>query len=64
MKEIQKGSKVLLKSGGPVMTVQDIGDYTMSCGIDNGALCVWFDGNKPMEKIFGIECLELYKNEY
>ena len=64
MSEIIKGDRVMLKSGGPVMTVQNLGDYTMSSGIEKGALCVWFDGNKPMEMVFDIEALEIYQEDY
>lgn len=64
MTGIKRGCKVILKSGGPIMTVQHIGDYTMSAAVENGALCVWFDGSKPMEKVFDIEVLEIYREEY
>lgn len=64
MNEIKKGDRVILKSGGPLMTVQSLGDYSMSVGIEDGALCVWFDGNKPMQKVFDIQALEIYKDEY
>ena len=48
MSEIKKGDRVVLKSGGALMTIQGIGDYSMSNGIEDGALCVWFDGNKTL----------------
>jgi uncharacterized protein YodC (DUF2158 family) len=60
MSDIKKGDKVILKSGGPLMTIQIIGDYSMNHGIDKGALCVWFDGSKPMEKVFDTDTLEIY----
>jgi uncharacterized protein YodC (DUF2158 family) len=63
MSAIKKGDAVMLKSGGPIMTVQSIGDYLLSAGVEHGALCVWFDENKPMEKVFDIDGLEIYKNE-
>ena len=59
MSELKKGDEVMLKSGGPIMTIQNIGSYTMPHGIENGALCVWFDGNKPMEKVFDVATLEV-----
>ncbi len=62
MSGVRKGQKVVLKSGGPVMTVQDVGDYSMDANITTGALCVWFDGNKPMEKVFDVESLEVYND--
>ncbi len=62
MNQIKKGDTVMLKSGGPIMTVQSLGDYSMS-GIEDGALCVWFDGNSPMEKVFDVDGLEMYQDE-
>jgi uncharacterized protein YodC (DUF2158 family) len=46
--EIKKGDRVVLNSGRPLMTVQGVGDYSMGSGIEDGALCVWFDGNKTL----------------
>jgi len=48
MSEIKKGDRVVLKSGGALMTIQGIGDYSTSSSIEDGALCVWFDGNKTL----------------
>lgn len=48
--EIVMGSVVILKSGGPEMTV----DY-----IENGRVdCVWFLENLRYESTFGLETLE------
>jgi len=63
MSNINKGDQVQLKSGGPIMTVQDTGDYSLGSGIENGAICVWFDGNKPEEKVFDVATLEIYRDE-
>ena len=52
MSEINKGDVVQLKSGGPDMTVQAIGDYTLACDIDDGALCAWFDGPELHTEVF------------
>lgn len=60
MNEIKKGELVQLKSGGPVMTVQNVGDYSETDGIDDGARCVWFAGNTPYEKVFDRATLEIY----
>lgn len=57
MSEIQKGDVVQLKSGGPRMTVQNLGDYGFSGGPENGAHCVWFEKNKAEEKVFDVEVL-------
>ncbi len=61
MNDIKKGVQVVLKSGSPIMTVQNIGDYSMSDGIENGAQCVWFNDKQPMEQIFDVEVLEIYE---
>jgi uncharacterized protein YodC (DUF2158 family) len=58
MSEIKKGDRVILKSGGPVMTVQNIGDYSESAGIKDGALCAWFDEKTPKEKVFDLAALQ------
>ena len=62
MSEIKKGDQVQLRSGRPIMTVQELGDYSMSGGAGEGAFCVWFDGNKPMEKVFDRAVLERFQD--
>ncbi|WP_034300072.1 YodC family protein [Herbaspirillum sp. RV1423] len=58
MAEIKKGDVVMLKSGGPSMTVENVGNYGgMAMGPEEGALCNWFDGNKPVSKVFDIAVL-------
>jgi uncharacterized protein YodC (DUF2158 family) len=54
--DIKKGDTVRLKSGGPIMTVKDIGNYGHS-DTDDGVLCVWFDGKNPTEKVFDLATL-------
>jgi uncharacterized protein YodC (DUF2158 family) len=61
MDELKKGDEVRLKSGGPVMTVRTLGNYTMSAGISDGVLCVWFEGNKVQEKVFDRATLVKHK---
>jgi uncharacterized protein YodC (DUF2158 family) len=60
MSDIKKGDLVKLKSGGPVMTVQEIDDYTMK-GSKDDASCVWFDGTEPKEKVFELSTLIRYE---
>ncbi|HBP0315920.1 MULTISPECIES: YodC family protein [Pseudomonas aeruginosa group] len=58
MSDIKIGDVVQLKSGGPAMTVQDIGDYS-SRGIDHGAHCVWFDHkDAPQQGVYAIAALK------
>lgn len=56
------GDVVLLKSGGPLMTVHNIGNYT-SQGLNPGILCVWFDQAKKVEDVFHPDAIEKYENE-
>ena len=50
------GDKVRIKSGGPVMTVENIGDYTL---YNPGAKCVWFDDKKKLQdSVFDVKVLE------
>jgi uncharacterized protein YodC (DUF2158 family) len=58
MSDIAKGSIVSLKSGGPAMTVQEVGSYT-GYGIPNGAKCVWFENDKKKEDLFDVETLQV-----
>jgi uncharacterized protein YodC (DUF2158 family) len=58
MSDIAKGSIVSLKSGGPAMTVQEVGSYT-GYGITNGAKCVWFENDKKKEDFFDVETLQV-----
>lgn len=52
------GDTVRLKSGGPLMTVHTIGDYSASRGINPGLLCVWFDNSKKIEDVFHPDAVE------
>jgi uncharacterized protein YodC (DUF2158 family) len=53
--EIKEGAVVVLKSGGPAMTVTSVGDHygTLS------AWCVWFDGKKQVNGTFNVLTLKL-----
>ncbi|MDR6585541.1 YodC family protein [Herbaspirillum frisingense] len=52
------GDTVRLKSGGPVMTVQQAGDFSMKASIRDGARCIWFKDDVPSEQIFASDALE------
>ena len=64
MANFQIGERVRLKSGGPVMTVQNLGNYE-PLGPNPGVLCVWFIGNtgKKLVDTFHPETLEIYDIE-
>lgn len=49
MSQFEKGDVVQLKSGGPQMTVADMGDYG-PVGPKNGVKCVWFVQVKGVPK--------------
>ncbi|MBV4514955.1 hypothetical protein D3C76_274450 [compost metagenome] len=51
MSNFQKGDVVQLKSGGPKMTISDLGDFG-PLGPENGAKCVWFEKEKRHEHVF------------
>jgi len=61
MKEFEIGEVVQLKSGGPLMTVQSMGDYSPT-GPNPGVLCVWFDQLKKVEDVFDPRVLERYSD--
>ncbi len=54
------GDVVILKSGGPPMTVHNIGNYDFQ-GINPGVLCVWFFDSKRVESVFHPNTLERYE---
>ncbi|MFD2405627.1 DUF2158 domain-containing protein [Azorhizophilus paspali] len=47
--EFVKGDIVVLKSGGPAMTVESIGNYAegLARGPERGAKCIWSMGQAP-----------------
>ena len=61
MSELSKGMVVQLASGGPKMTIVDLGDYS-PMSAKNGAKCVWFDGkNMKQEEVFDVAVLKEFK---
>lgn len=61
MSDIVKGAVVQLKSGGPQITVEKVGNFNggWGSGPENGAQCVWFEKNEVKEKVFDVEVLTL-----
>lgn len=59
---VKIGDVVVLKSGGPLMTVSNIGNY-INQGLNPGVLCVWFEEKKKLESVFHPDVLELYDKE-
>ena len=55
MAEIKEGSTVRLRSGGPKMTVNEIG---LGPNEMPTAWCAWFDGNKTVRDSFPIHSLK------
>ena len=51
---IKAGDTVRLKSGGPVMTVNQVGDHYGTLT----AWCAWFDGTKAINGTFPVTSLE------
>ena len=49
------GDVVVLKSGGPKMTIQNLGQYVET---NNGAYCKWFEGTTVKEDLFDANCLK------
>ena len=61
MADFKKGDVVVLRSGGPKMTVADIGDFSgFGLGPVNGVKCQWFDKTKRFEEVFDAEVLKVY----
>lgn len=61
MSSFTKGMVVQLVSGGPKMSVGDIGDYSGSGGPVDGVKCMWFDAkNVRHEELFDAAILKAY----
>ncbi|WP_375577128.1 YodC family protein [Paracidovorax oryzae] len=57
MGNFRKGDVVILKSGGPEMTVIDIADYSPQYS-ETAAKCQWFDGKTFQDAVFDQEVLK------
>jgi uncharacterized protein YodC (DUF2158 family) len=57
MAEIKVGDLVQLKSGGPLMTVEDAGSLGFTDGKQR-ALCVWFADDKRQQQAWLVATLK------
>ena len=63
MSQLQKGQKVQLKSGGPVMVVASTGHFALNDGIEDGVRCVWFNKNDDVgDKVFDVGVLDVVRD--
>ena len=53
---LKPGDTVRLKSGGPLMTIEDIDDYGMVSPLKK-ATCTWFDGRKKNSDLIAVASL-------
>ena len=61
MNDFKVGDVVQLKSGGPLMTVHNIDNYSPT-GPNLGLLCVWFVDAKKVEDVFDPRAVEHYRD--
>ena len=50
VKEFNVGDVVCLRSGGPRMTVESVGDFSDTGGPEKGVMCTWFDNHQHMKR--------------
>jgi len=60
MSELKIGDVVQLKSGGPVMTIDNIGPLANSGDDRQHAWVSWFDKNEPKNGFYPISSLKKY----
>lgn len=53
--KIKKGDVVKLKSGGPAMTVYDVGNHLGT----ESAFCTWFENKTKHDDAFPLEILDV-----
>ncbi len=60
--EFKIGDVVMLKSGGPKMTIQNMGDYGHhDISHARGLWCVWFEGTSKIQGAFHPDSVESLK---
>ncbi|MDR3382298.1 DUF2158 domain-containing protein [Cupriavidus basilensis] len=60
MADLSMGDVVFLKSGGPMMTIEEIADY--SGNGTKSANCLWFVEEKRQSAVFALHTLEKRAN--
>ena len=61
MSSFKKGDVVVMRSGGPKMTVADVGNYSGSgLGPEDGVKCQWFEKTKLFDQVFDAAVLKPY----
>ena len=64
---MKKGDIVILKSGGPKMTIHDIDNWkyihSSSDYEKDEAKCFWFDGNSQKEGVFSLAALKVVTDD-
>jgi uncharacterized protein YodC (DUF2158 family) len=62
-KELKKGDVVMLKSGGPKMTVRNSGENRPGLMPLKWVQCIWFEGNTVYEYNFDQRVLKLVSSK-
>ncbi len=61
MADLKVGDVVVLKSGGPKMTIMGIGKYMK---FDPGAECHWFVDNEVKDELFHLDELQKVEDPF
>jgi uncharacterized protein YodC (DUF2158 family) len=61
MDDFKVGDVVVLKSGGPLMTIHNIRDVSPN-DPNPGLSCIWFDNFKKVEDVFDARAVEHYRD--
>ena len=56
MSAFEPGDQVLLKSGGPLMTVESVSDSSVNC--------IWFEGKPQAQRVMGHAFPEVVLEKY
>ena len=56
--KFQRGDLVILRSGGPVMTVERESLWSRTSATPTSVVCAWFDGPRKMQQSFSMDSLK------